>query len=273
MNASTSGRAALRAAERVALRVVLISLLVAPATAQERTTAVWKEQEISFLYRSSTSIYECDALRRRVASILLAVGARGDLQVKVENCRHYVVTPDHDPTDTWMDPADRYRSSGLERWRRDPNDEQTANVRIRLATPVEVTAEVLDEVKKEKTRRELIARVTGNPAAVQQMTGEFPAEWREVTLSRSTIGLEPEECELLDQMSSSVFRQLGIREVARGMTCNPRQRSNIPPKLTVKALITAPFAPSVPQEEPTEDKASGRPNPSDSDNSPSDSER
>ncbi|MET0986906.1 MAG: hypothetical protein ABW034_16035, partial [Steroidobacteraceae bacterium] len=233
--------------------------------AQEPTPAVWKEREIDFLYRSSTNIYDCSTLRDRVRSILVAVGARPDVEVKVSNCDHFISPQDeprNDRMDTWHNPSDPWRTqsdwSRSGRLDNDRTSEQQANVRIRLMTPVEVTPQVLEEQKKEKTRRELVARVTGNRDAINQATGQFPAQWQSVTLSRSTIGLEPEECELLDQMSTSVFRKLGIREVAKGMVCNPRQTSRIAPKLTVEALMSTPWGPNPAQQTPAAGESDGQ---------------
>jgi hypothetical protein len=232
--------------------LALISLMVGfEVVAQQQTTAAWKEREIDFLYRSSTAIYTCSALRDRVASILLAVGARADVQVRVDNCEEFI-GPQYDPMDTWQSPSDRYRFDrlGSDRFRNDRSrDGQSAIVRIHLRNPVEVTPEVLEELKKEKTRRELIARATGDPTAILQATGQFPAQWQSVTLSRKTIGLEPEECELLDQMSS-VFRELGVRNVRRSFNCNPRQSTRIPPTLTAEALMSTPWGPSPALEKP-----------------------
>jgi hypothetical protein len=69
----------------------------------------------------------------------------------------------------------------------------------------------------------------------------FPASWQSVTLSRDSIGIEPEECELLEQMSTDVFRQLGVRVVRGGANCDRRRASRISPKLTVKAFVGVPF--------------------------------
>ena len=257
------------------LLLALISSSVSlQAGAQEPITAVWKEREIDFLYRSSTNIYDCGALRDRVRSILVAIGARPDMEVRVSNCDHFISPQDeprNDRMDTWNRPSDPWHTQSD--WSRggrfddDRTSEQQANVRIRLLTPVEVTPQVLEEWKKEKTRRELVARVTGNRDAINQATGQFPAQWQTVTLSHSTIGLEPGECELLDQMSTSVFRKLGIREVAKGMVCNPRQTSRIAPKLTVEALISTPWGPNPAQQPPAPGESDSQPS------SPGDSEK
>lgn len=213
--------------------------IAAPAAAQERVPAVWKEREISFIYRSSNAIYECGALRDRVASILYAIGARADLDVSASNCDE-VVNPHFDPNDRWDHSTDRFRNDRFDTL--DSQTQQSAIVHIRLMSPTEVTPELQDEQKKLQSRRELVARVTGDKRPLYEATGEFPAEWQTITLSRKTVGLEPAECELLEQMSHSVFRELGIRDVKRGMSCNPRGVSHLPPQMTVVALISAPWA-------------------------------
>lgn len=238
---------------RAPVLLTLILLAVSfDVAAQERTTAVWKERDFNFIYRSSNAIYTCSALKGRVASILLAVGARPDVKVRVDNCDEFV-GPQDDPRDSWENPSDRYRPGafGADRFRNDrTSGGQSAIVRIRVMTPVEVTPDVIEDLKKEKTRRELVARVTGDRSAILQATGEFPAEWQTITLSQKSVGLEPEECELLDQMSTTVFRELGLREVGSVSLCNPRHPSRIPPKLTVEALISTPWGANPAQEMP-----------------------
>ena len=114
--------------------------------------------------------------------------------------------------------------------------------------PVEVTPEVLEEIKRDKSRRELVSRVTGNPNASLDEPIVFPARRQNVTISRRTLDIEPEECELLEQMSTSIFRELGVRVVGGRPRCDRDRISNIPPQLIVEALM--PIMPSVPQLSP-----------------------
>jgi hypothetical protein len=144
---------------------------------------------------------------------------------------------------TWQTPTDRFRNQGTRR-------EQLTNVRVRLMMPVEVTPQVLTEMERDKSRRELVSRVTGNPAAMLDEPIVFWAQRQPVTLSRDSIGLEPAECELLDQMSTSVFPQLDVRVVRRGSSCNRNHVSRISPQLTVEALIGSSFAPGKAQQAP-----------------------
>lgn len=235
---------------------------VAPP-AQEAMQAVWKAKEVTFSYRSSKSIYTCSGLETRVKTIFLALGARDDLEVRASSCNENEMVLDQefenplgrgdsarDPSARtwgrggdlrheggWEDPYDRLQNQGGAR-------EQNAFVRARLLMPVELTREVGEEIKRDKSRRELISRVTGDPAAKQNDPVWFPAQWQSVTLSRESIGLEPEECELLDQMSTGVFKELGVRVVGKSRRCSGFSSSRIPPSLTVEALLMAPVGPT-----------------------------
>lgn len=233
------------------------------AAAQEETAAVLKLQEVDFFYRSSIAYFSCSDLQGRVASIMQLLGARQDVQVTVTGCDTLVApdTPDYTwnptnrgassdrwgtPTDRWGTSSDRFRSSTSSGFGARRSDrEQSAHIRVRLMIPVEVTPEVLDEMEKDKARRELVSRVTGNANAALDDPIVFPAQRQTITLSRKTADLEPDECELLEQMSSSVFRKLGIRVVRRGPRCDRNEISHIPPQVTVEALM--PVMPTAPQ--------------------------
>ena len=98
---------------------------------------------------------------------------------------------------------------------RDFDQRQTSQVRVQVMFPIEATPQVLAEIEKDKSRRELISRVTGNPAAALNDPIMFPAERKQLTLSQKTIRLRPEHCELLEQMIPAVFRELDIKVVRR----------------------------------------------------------
>jgi len=55
--------------------------------------AVWVPKELTFTYRGFTTSYTCDALRSKVKSYLLELGARPDLQVRTWGCTQ-PVAPD-----------------------------------------------------------------------------------------------------------------------------------------------------------------------------------
>jgi hypothetical protein len=209
---------------------------------QEPITAVYKAQEVSFHYRSSRQPLACHELQNRVANILLSVGARDDIDVNVRNCDVYVMSDDPFEDDPVFgrdssDPRDRWNtSSGF--GNRENDRGQSAHIRIRLMMPVELTPKVLAEIDKDKSRRELVSRVTRNPAAAMNEPIVFAARRQEVTLSNNRqLRLRPEDCELIEQMSSNVFRKLDVKVVRKSFSCGPRESWKTPPQLTVEALL------------------------------------
>ena len=225
-------------------------------------TAVHKAQEVSFSYRSSGQYLSCNDLEHRVAVILVAIGARDDIEVKARNCDALMISGDRsmdiDPAygRNSNDPMGRDRTDPFGRDRNDPfnrngsfgrsNDDrqQTAQVRIRLMMPVEVTPQILKEIEKDKSRRDLVSRVTRNPAASMNEPVVFAARREEVTLSQRTIKLRAEDCDLLQQMTTQVIRRLDVKVKHQSFSCGPRTTSRIPPQLTVETLVpTGAFLP------------------------------
>lgn len=243
-------------------------MLAGAAVADAPITAVYKVQDISLHYTLPRQFQACHELQNRVANILLAVGARDDIKVDVRNCDAYMVGDDNmmdplpgragsDPFDR-NDPFDRgdpfnrssstFRNSASER-------RQQALIRIRLQMPAEVTPALLKEIEKDKSRRELVSRVTRNPAAAMNDPIVFEAQRREVTLSSRTVRLQPEDCELLEQMGNQLFRKLNVKVTRRSANCGPRDSTRIPPQMTVEALL--PTGKIMPMPDPEKQKKSG----------------
>jgi hypothetical protein len=235
--------------------------------AQEETAAVLKLREASFNYRSRITYWSCGDLERRVAVVLRSLGARDDVEVRATGCENVLTPMDESfdigptPSDPWQNnsnnPSDRWRTSSDSFGNRNTRREQSSHVRIRAMMPVQVTPEVLAEINKDKSRRELVSRVTGNPAAALNDAIIFPAQRQLVMLSYQTIKLEPEECELIEQMSRSAFRQLDLRVVRGRGGCDRNQVSRIPLQVTVEALM--PVFPKGPQLAPEEPQSAPEP--------------
>jgi hypothetical protein len=250
----------LRTTAACALMVVSSLAFGVEAPANEPTTAVYKAQEISFQFRSnSNQFYPCHELEHRVAVILVAVGARDDISVRARNCDAFMIESDNNNIDPMtgrdsMDPLERDRFGTSSRFggtndRRD----QYVSVRVQLMMPVQVTPQILKEIEKDKSRRELVSRVNGNMAAAMNDPIVFEARRQEVTLSQKTIRLRPEDCELLDQMSNSVFRRLNVKVLHRNFSCGPRDSmSRIPPQLVAEALL--PTGSLLPMPDPEREK-------------------
>lgn len=212
--------------------------------------AVWKERRLFFAYRSSYAIFPCTTLEDRVADILRAVGARPDLEVTIDNCAELPATPaigtgnragweqNRASNDRIGWGGSAWPSEADARLARRDEPGPASNVTVRLRMPVELTPDVAAELQRDRSRRELISRATGDPAARFNDPIVFAAQRRNVTLSRKTIDLEPVECELLDQMSSG-FRRIGIKVVGRSFSCDRDRVSLIPPELEVEALLPA----------------------------------
>jgi hypothetical protein len=222
------------------------------ASTQEPVPAVWQPRKISFSYSSQMTLFSCSALAARVAVILRAVGARDDVRVRANGCTDGIPPqPAHASDRMTVGAWDPLSERATVRGQGGP---QRVSVYAQLMLPTEITPAVLDELEKDKTRRELVARVTGNPAARFNDPVKFSAQWQPVTLSSKTIGLTTDECELLEQMSPGVFRKLGMRVVSSGVVCSAG--SHVPPQVVVQALLPTPYpsgAPSPPQPAGNED--------------------
>src|SRR5688500_369492 len=73
------------------LAPVLMGLMTIPfAAAEEQTAAVLKQHDVDFFYRSAVAPFSCGALERRVMSVLHALGARQDMEVRVSNCTYSI---------------------------------------------------------------------------------------------------------------------------------------------------------------------------------------
>ena len=209
--------------------------------------AVLKAREAQFVYRSSSRLLTCEQLRNRVAVILRAVGARQDVQVRANECEAFIdptqmTTPSRTDTTTrspWDASSSRSESTfdRIHPSTTDRNRTQSTPVHIELMMPVPVTAEILAQVDQDKARRELVSRVTGNPGAAMDDPIFFAAERRPITLSYDTIRIESIDCELLEQMTQTVFRELDLKVTSQPLSCDKRQRSALRPQLTVEALL------------------------------------
>jgi hypothetical protein len=201
----------------------------------KQVAAVLKLHEVHFVYRTVVNFFACDELRRDVAVILRALGARDDVQVRVNNCE-LVLMPDQRSSSGGWDrfhperPPDPFRNFD------DQDQQQFSTVYVKAMFPIEATPEVMKEIDKDKSRRDLISRVTGDPAAGLNDPIVYPAERKQITLSQGTLRLRPEHCELLEQMMPSLARQLDFKVISKQLSCDRYGRSQFAPKVTVEVL-------------------------------------
>ena len=224
-----------------ALLLLAVSSLTMPCalSAEEprQIEAVFKLREVQFVYRTVVNFLACDELRRDVAVILRAMGARDDVQVRVNNCE-LMLTPDQQASARGWD---RFHPDRLPDPTRsfDEDQQQFSTVFVKGMFPIEATPDVMKEIEQDKSRRELISRVTGDATAAHNDPIVFPAERKQITLSQGTLRLRPEHCELLEQMLPTLARKLDFKVTSKNLSCDRYGRSEFAPKVTVEVLWPA----------------------------------
>lgn len=190
--------------------LLLLGTIATRADEAAPVQAIWKPQEFTFYYQSFTTFYSCESLENKLEQILRQMGVKAQVRVRSVDCGRGPV--------------------------RFPQAE------IQLLAPVEATPEALEELKKGESKRELIARVSGDRAKVAELTEQFPAQWQRVTIGRwrGTASLEGGDCELLDQVKRKILPKLAVRVVEDSMPCPASPNPLVRPTLVVDALIPMP---------------------------------
>jgi hypothetical protein len=168
----------------------------ASAATEETVNAVWVDHDLSFTYTGFTSHYSCGGLEDKVRFVMKQLGARPGLKVSSFGCVNL---------------------SGPELMPR---------VRVKAALPQEATPEVLAQLGKDRSTRELAARASGKTlAAIDDAAARFPATWRTVTFEGTPISdIQDGDCELMEQLIRNVLRPMGVREIAGSrLNCVPHQ--------------------------------------------------
>ena len=158
--------------------------------------AVWVDHDLSFTYMGFTSHYSCSGIENKVRYVMKQLGARPGYRVTSSGC---------------------INMSGPEIMPR---------VRVRAALPQEATPEVLAQLEKDHSMRELAARAGGKPVApIEEVTARFPATWRNVTFEGTPMSdVQDGDCELMEQLIRNVLKPMGVREIAgSNLSCVPHQ--------------------------------------------------
>ncbi len=192
------------------MSLILMTALVTTASAVEPAAevptvpAVNQTLQIEFHFQSFSTFYSCDALEDRVEQVLLALGNVRDIRVTTSGCPVGGVA-------------------------------YLPHVRISLTVPVEATPQVLADLEKTRSTRELTARVRGErPPDIAE---QFSAYWRPVSLTRGRkLRLEPGDCALLDQLKRHVFPRMGVKVVKDNLTCSARDPMRGQVRMEIEAL-------------------------------------
>ena len=194
------------------LAVSLCLLASAAATAVQASeprgdiTAIWRVQQLEFDYRGHRTLYSCEALERKIASVLTAVGASSGLKVQLP-CR----------------------AGGLT---------NRAVAVITMAAPIEATPENVRAATTYSTEHLLVARLNKISLPTENDLGRFPAQWQTVALHKLR-NIDGGDCELLRALSTQVFPQLAVRAENR-LSCPLASSARMHPKFVVTALVPAP---------------------------------
>lgn len=171
--------------------------------------AIWKPQEISFYFQSFTTFYSCTGLEGKLERIMGALGAQdANVRVRSAECPNSIA--------------------------------RMPRVVVEVISPVEATPEAIADRDKNKSTRELVARLKGERAEGAEITTQFPAQWKRVSLSRGSLGLEPGDCELIEEIKRKVLPKLAVRVVKDNLSCSPNQITIGQPQLEVEALTALP---------------------------------
>ena len=116
----------------------------------EPVQAIWKHQEFAFYFQSQTTFYSCSSLEAKLERILRALGAQPNVRVRSVDCQ--------------------------------PGPVRMPRVIVNVSAPVEATPEAIAERDKNKSTRELAARVRGeseDPDSARAVSGAVEARLAE----------------------------------------------------------------------------------------------
>ncbi len=176
-----------------------------PADTTEHVDAIWHVQQMRFRFHSGRTNYACDALQRKVADILRALGARQDIAVDCGCFRGELV---HD-----------------------------ASIQVTLATPVPATDENVRRATTFDSREELLARLQGTELPTAADLERFPAMWSRIALQRHRRArVDQSDCDLLRALAEQVLPRMSVRIEKHRFNC-ASFGSSLPPRVEVAALL------------------------------------
>lgn len=173
--------------------------------------AIWQVQQVQFRFRSFRTSYACDALERKVAGILRALGARHDIKVDSGCFRGQFV--------------------------------QDAFVQVTLVAPVPATDENVRRATTFDSREELLARLQQTELPTAADLERFPATWSRVSLQGDRRArVDQSDCDLLRALAEQVFPRMSVRVEKNRFSCSSFG-SSLRPRIEIAALLPVEVAP------------------------------
>ena len=171
------------------------------------TEAIWRVQQFDFHFRAERGrYYSCSALHDKISNIMEAVGA-GSVVVTIA-C--------------------------------EPNSlVDNTSARIVTATPMQATPENVQAATTFDTERQMVARLRETRLPTPETIEHFPAEWREISVTKiNGVRVGPEDCELLEDLHKQVLPHMpSIRIVRAKFRCGNSELRAARPILVVEALV------------------------------------
>lgn len=194
--------------------------------------AIWMVQNVPFEFRGDTIGYTCDTFKKKVRAILIAVGVHTSMIVEAR-C-----------PPARLEPTMPTRRQSLFRGEVDnvvSNSGMTARTSSRISASISFAAPALatdENIRLTTTfdaQERLVAQVKGEELPTASNIPVFPAIWAPIELtSRSDPWLQPNDCELLRQLSAQVFQKIAVEPLEK-LRCQASMPSRL--SLDVKALL------------------------------------
>ena len=185
------------------LRGVLgtVLALATPLVAQsEIPHAVWRVQEIPFVYHGHKTRYSCAVLQMKVKQVLGAVAVH-ESSISPTACSMI------------------------------GESSQVASMQIRVVSAALLTSETRAEVAARSSQQVLFDRL----GVRRELGDEFPAQWQELDLGRQ-LKFESGDCEFLRQISDQVLSRLAVQITAIEGPCPVTPSRFKQPRLKVNVL-------------------------------------
>ena len=217
----------------VLLAAAVSSIAGSAATAAEQVAAVLKTHEVRFVYRSFVNVFACDELRNHIAVILRALGARDDVQVRINDCQIVVIPGRHLATGTARTatiPPIFFATATF--------DQRQTSTRARAGDVSDRgdAAGAGGDREGQVAPRPHLAR-DGRPGAGAQRPDRVS---RRAQAGDVVAGIDPPAPRALRAARAddprAVFRELDIKVVSKQLSCDRYGRSRLAPKLTVEVL-------------------------------------
>lgn len=195
---------------RIGCRIGLVGALLAmvlPLTASSEipraaSHAIWRVQEIPFVYQSFQTRYDCNALRMKVKRVLGAIAVHDSTTIRPIGCSMV------------------------------GESAQIASMEISVISAAPLTESASAELQARSSKQALLDRL----GVRQELGQEFPAQWRDFDLARE-LRFEAGDCEFLRQLGDQVLSRLAVKVVAIDGPCPVTPRRFKQPRLKVQAFV------------------------------------